>query len=160
MNTPPLLTKKCAEFLLLSNLSPFRKYQSLFPVSHAYQAGARSTPITKSLVRTNCTSMASALASASAERYSNWSSEKLIERVLSLEQQLREHTARYVCEKSTSSYSIENKNVGLTKSYAELGFSPLDLRIYSEKRAHLLLYLLVENLGSSTGLNIRHGLLR
>lgn len=160
MNALSSSTNKCGDFLLLSNFSPLRKYQSFFPVSHACQAGARSSPVTKSLVRTNYTSMASALASASAERYSNWTPENLIERVLSLEQQLREQTTRYVCEESTSSCSTENKNMGLTKSYAELEFPTLDLKRYSEKRVHHLLYLLVENRGSSTGLNIRHDLLR
>lgn len=95
-------TQKRAGFSSSLNFSPLRKYQLLILVSDACQAGARSVPITKSLLRINFTSMASTSVSALAKDYSNWSPEKLIERVLFLEQQLREQTARYVYEQSSS----------------------------------------------------------
>lgn len=122
MNVLSSSTKKHAEFFSL-NVHLLRKYQFRLPFSHAYQAGARSTPITGRLLRNNCVSMASvsisASVSASAKDYSEWSSEKLVERVLSLEQQLREQTARYVQEKSKSGYARKGKKIRLAKSNAD-----------------------------------------
>lgn len=101
MNVLSSSTKRRAEIFTL-NIRHLEKYPLLLQSSNACQAGARSTAITKSLLRIHCMSMDSAPASDSAKDYSNWSSEKLVERVLSLEQQLREQTARYVYEKSKS----------------------------------------------------------